>query len=170
MMKHTGSLALGLGLFLGLPAFTFGGGLPDSVSSALDDTVKALEVLGQLKDDLEAGNPVAQGLVESMTEAPSGTSQGRDQLLTKLRDEVSGLQSQLDTRRLREGVAVPSTSGQNPDGVTTGRFRIFSGLSRHSCGYRKLIGNRSRPSTLSDTCKPPIAVCTTSWISCTLIM
>ncbi len=132
MMKYTGGLALGLGLFLGLPAFTFGGGMPDSLEAALADTMKALEVLGKVQGDLQAGNPVVRGLVEGLTEPPSGTAPGREQALGKLRDEVSGLQAQLDARRLQEGIpATGRTTGQGPGvggstgGVTTGLSRTF---------------------------------------------
>jgi len=126
-MKHTGSLALGLGLFLGLPAFTNGGGLPDTLEGALNETMKALEVLGQLKDELDGTTPLPGGTVESLTEAPSGTAPERSGHLERLRDEVSALQVQLDTRQLREGAAGPelTTGVTGPGAVTTGLPSAF---------------------------------------------
>ena len=162
MMKHTGALALGLGLFLGLPAFTFGGGLPDSVESALDETLRALDVLGDLRSELEADQPLPPGTIESVTEAPTGTAAGRDDHLVELRDEVSALQAQLDARRLREGVALqepvgtdtpaatqasdtPGTvtdTGVDTRGVSTGLSRTF---------VRSLGGGSSDGVALGDT-------------------
>jgi hypothetical protein len=116
MMKHTGSLALGLGLFVGLPAFTFGGGMPDSIEGALQDTLRALEALGELEQELTDGGSLPAGTVERITDAPVGTAMERSQKLDKLRTEVSELQAQVDAKRVSEGVPLYGPSATTEDG------------------------------------------------------
>jgi len=148
MMKHTGSLTLGLGLMFGLPAFTLGGGLPDSVSSALGDTMRALEVLKDLERELNDGGTTQPGTIERITDAPIGTPIEREDRLVDLRDEVSMLQGQVDAKRLREGalgaellptgtvttysdepqapiLGMPPGTGVDTRGVTTGLSETF---------------------------------------------
>ncbi|MDF1799710.1 MAG: hypothetical protein P1V81_11075 [Planctomycetota bacterium] len=150
-MKHTGSLTLGLGLMFGLPAFTLGGGLPDSVSSALGDTMRALEVLKDLERELNQGVQAPAGTIERITDAPIATPVEREERLVVLRDEVSMLQGQVDAKRLREGtlgtgtlpmgtwntgdtgnepsqapiIGLPATTGIDTRGVTTGLSETF---------------------------------------------
>lgn len=96
MMKYTGTLTLGMGVILGVPAFTFGGGLPGSLKEALGDTVRAIEVLNQVEQNLEAGDFVPDGAIKTLTEPAILDPRGRDSLLNSLRFEVGTLQAKVD--------------------------------------------------------------------------
>ncbi|MDE0895125.1 MAG: hypothetical protein OSB10_00910, partial [Planctomycetota bacterium] len=96
MMKYTGTLTLGMGVILGVPAFTFGGGLPGSLKEALGDTVRAIEVLNQVEQNLEAGEFVPDGAIKTLTEPAILDPRGRDSLLNSLRFEVGTLQAKVD--------------------------------------------------------------------------
>jgi hypothetical protein len=127
MMKHTGTLSLGLGLFFAVPAMTFGGGLPDSVETALNETLHALEVLRQLETKLEKGEPLGMEDLVQVTEGPLGDERQRDERLSDLRNEVAELQAKADRKKLEEGIPMslsgsPSTTPHGPtgpDGNTT---------------------------------------------------
>lgn len=106
MMKYTGGVSLALGLVLGVPAMTLGDGLPDSVETALAQTMRSLEVLGALDRELERGGSLPPGALHTVTEAPLAAGQTRDELHAQLRDEVAGLQSQLDARKLASDLSL----------------------------------------------------------------
>lgn len=134
MMKYTGSLALGLGMFFAVPALTFGGGLPDSVETALDETLHALRVLGQLEKQLDEGKELPADAIVQVTEAPLGDDHSRDERLMGLRNEVASLQSKLDRKKLEEGIPLenqtPGDEGsdaQEPSAMTT--MGVSPGLS-----------------------------------------
>ena len=116
MMNHTGSLTLGLGLFFAVPAMTFGGGLPDSVETALDETLHALEVLGQLEEQLDAGKPLPAEADISVTEAALG-----DERLLGLRDEVAQLQAKVDRKKIESGIPIslPDANPHDPHTPST---------------------------------------------------
>ncbi len=126
MMKHTGSVALGLGLVFGVPAMTFGDGLPDSVGSALEETLRAMAVLGQLREDLDVGKSLPPHIIENVTEAPAGEARERDERLAALREDVAQLQSQVDLRNMvhdlefTTDLPVDVAAGSTPDSATGG--------------------------------------------------
>jgi len=130
MMKYTGSLALGLGMFVAVPAMTFGGGLPGSVETALDETLHALKVLGQLEKQLDAGKALPETAVEQVTEAPMGDDHSRDDRLVSLRGEVASLQSKVDRRKLEAGVPLASgTESTDADTTSEPREMTTQGVS-----------------------------------------
>lgn len=100
MMKYTGGLSLTLGIVFAVPAMTLGGGLPDSVETALGQTLRSLEVLGQLNKQLEAGKPLPPEALQQVTEAPLGDTRSRDEHFEALRDEVSELHSKIDAKKI----------------------------------------------------------------------
>jgi len=108
MMKYTGGVSLALGLTLGVPALTLGDGLPDSVETALAQTMRSLEVLGELDGELTRGGNLPSGALHTVTEAPLADGRTRDELYAQLRDEVAGLQSQLDSRKLASDLSLGS--------------------------------------------------------------
>lgn len=96
MMKFTGTLSLGLGIVLGVPALTFGGGIPGSLQEALDETVRAIDVLNQVEKKLQVGANLPDGVVTRLTEPAILDARGRDMLLDNLRNEVGTLQAKVD--------------------------------------------------------------------------
>jgi hypothetical protein len=96
MMKYTGTLALGMGVLLGVPAFTLGGGLPGSLKDALNDTVRAIDVLNQLEERMGTGEAIPVDAVKKLTEVAILDPRGRDELLETLRNEVGSLQNKVD--------------------------------------------------------------------------
>ena len=174
MMKHTGGLTLGLGLFFAVPAMTFGGGLPDSIGSALEETKSALEVLVKLERQLVAGKPLPANALVEVTEAPLGDARTRDERRSELRDEVAALQAQVDAKKLAATAPQqPATAGGAP---STGEPRaITPGLSENflkalAIGQQGPIpvtgptdpavepGTQPKPATATTTEKPKPAV------------
>lgn len=136
MMNHTGSVSLGLGLLFAVPALTFGDGLPDSVRVALGETVRALEVLGQLESGIASGDGLPSSAAAKITEAPIGDERSREERRSELRDEVADLQTKVDAKNLTSGlptasiISGPSTIGSLTD--DDGSFpigKITPGLS-----------------------------------------
>ncbi|MDG1499211.1 MAG: hypothetical protein P8N31_06595 [Planctomycetota bacterium] len=117
MMKFTGTLSLGLGIVLGVPALTFGGGIPSSLQEALDETVRAIDVLTQVEKKLQAGAALPTNAVTRLTEPAILDARGRDMLLDKLRNEVGVLQAKADRQ---ESLDLPAaTVGHGSDKPTT---------------------------------------------------
>jgi len=131
MMKYTGGLTLGLGLFFAVPAMTFGGGLPDSIGAALEETKSALEVLVKLERQVAAGRPLPANVVVEATEAPLGDARTRDERRNELRDEVAALQARVDARKLASATPqMPSTASEltpvgDPRAITPGLSENF---------------------------------------------
>ena len=114
MMKYTGGLSLTLGIVFAVPAMTLGGGLPDSVETALGQTLRSLEVLGQLNKQLEAGKPLPPEALQQVTEAPLGDSRSRDEHFEALRDEVSELHSKIDAKKIASGIPLSALAQGAP--------------------------------------------------------
>ena len=116
MMKFTGTLSLGLGIVLGVPALTFGGGIPSTLQEALDETVRAIDVLNQVEKKLEVGAKLPDGVVTRLTEPAILDARGRDELLNSLRNDVGTLQAKVDRQEaLNPPAKVP---GSNTNGST----------------------------------------------------
>ena len=115
MMKHTGGVALGLGLFFAVPAMTFGGGLPDSIGTALEQTLSAIEVLSKLERDVTAGKPLPKNVAVQVTEAPIGDARTRDERQTALRDEVAKLRAEVDAKRFQKEPMLGTEVTPQPD-------------------------------------------------------
>lgn len=113
MMKYTGTLALGMGVIFGVPAFTLGGGLPGSLTDALADTVRAIDVLTQVEERLETGEAIPAGAVKKLTEVAILDPRGRDELLNTLRNEVGSLQANVDIAEAANAAAMPEIDPLN---------------------------------------------------------
>ncbi|MFT4709306.1 MAG: hypothetical protein ACI9D0_000027 [Bacteroidia bacterium] len=122
MMKFTGTLSLGLGIVLGVPALTFGGGIPGSLQEALDETVRAIDVLNQVEKKLQVGATLPTGVVTRLTEPAILDARGRDMLLDTLRNEVGTLQAKVDRQEILNPSteSMPTTMGPVASDLATG--------------------------------------------------
>ena len=111
MMKFTGTLSLGLGIVLGVPVLTFGGGIPSSLRDALDETIRAIDVLNQVEKKIQVGATLPEGVVTRLTEPPILDVHGRDALLENLRNEVGTLQAKVDRQ---EALNPPAPGSEDP--------------------------------------------------------
>lgn len=113
MMNHTGSIALGLGIFFAVPAITVGDGLPDSLETALDETLYALKVLGELDKRFESGESLSVQTMVDVTESGMENERASDERLTELRDEVAGLQAKFDIKKINGELASRDSESAN---------------------------------------------------------
>jgi tetratricopeptide (TPR) repeat protein len=101
VLKFQYIVNLGLATVLAVPAVTLGARQNESLETTLQRTLAALEELAGVEKRLEArdGNAIGEAVRLTETPAPAlATVPGRDDAaLDKLRDEVAGLQRQLDS-------------------------------------------------------------------------
>jgi hypothetical protein len=114
MMKATYATNLAAAMLLVVPALTFGTDAGSGLRSALSDTIRALEALTGLSDDVTEGTEGSIDRVRAMTEAPILDDQARDQYLVQLRQEVGQLRMQDEL-----GITVASPSPLIASEVTT---------------------------------------------------
>ncbi|MEW6073136.1 MAG: hypothetical protein AB1726_11180 [Planctomycetota bacterium] len=102
MLRFQMAVSAGLATILVVPAILLGGDEVRTLETALADTTRALEILGGIRQQFEAGQGASSGVVVAVTEAPILDARQRDERLVTLRNEVDLLQTELD---LLEGAA-----------------------------------------------------------------
>ncbi len=108
MMRFTPIVTtLAAALFV-VPAAT-GGGEADTLRAALDETVRALEVLAGIEQRATAGDTGAVAAVRALTEPPLADERERDGTLGRLRDELSLLELRFEL--LETGAGAAATRG-----------------------------------------------------------
>ncbi|MDP6520169.1 MAG: hypothetical protein QF411_09745 [Planctomycetota bacterium] len=101
MMKTTYATNLAAATLLVVPALALGTDAGSGLRSALTDTIRAIETLSGLTEEIDQGTEDALSQVRLLTEAPILDDQARDQYLVQLRQEVGQL-------RMREELGLPA--------------------------------------------------------------
>jgi len=96
MMKLTGTVSVGAGVLLVLPAWTQGDGTLQSLGQALSKTHAAIETFTGFLMQIESGDPSGVDAVRTFTEAPIKDERGRDEHSHELRIDINRLQMNLD--------------------------------------------------------------------------
>lgn len=117
MMKYTYVTNLAIATVLVIPAVAIqddAGG--SGLAGTLQGTIDALDELVRIQEGFAHGNSAALDRILGATEAPILDPRGRDEFLVKLREEVNGLQTQVDQAGNNSATAMPHlpTGGQVP--------------------------------------------------------
>ncbi len=108
MMKTTYATNLAAATLLVVPALALGTDAGSGLRSALADTIRSIEALSGLSEDVTQGQTGALSRVRMMTEAPILDGESRDEYLVTLRREVGQL-------RMREELGLPAGIATAPN-------------------------------------------------------
>jgi len=118
-----------------------------ALKGTLSRTVRAIESLNNLREQLEAGEFGAIERLLVQTEAPIMQDRQRDEFLVTLRKEVSGLQMSVDALLTDPSLKVQPTARRSTNAQTAGG--LTSGLSpemRRAIGAQpNMVDTRSGP-------------------------
>jgi tetratricopeptide (TPR) repeat protein len=108
MMKYTYVTNLAIATVLVIPAVAIqddAGG--SGLGGTLQGTIDALDELVRIQEGFAQGNAAALDRILGATEAPILDPRGRDEFLVKLREEVNGLQTQVDQAGNNSATSMP---------------------------------------------------------------
>lgn len=106
MMKLTGTVSLGAGVLLVLPAWTQSGSTVQSLEQALSKTHAAIETFTGFLMQIEEGDTAGVDAVRTFTEPPIEDDRARDERSHALRIDINRLQMNLD---YLEGLGTPQS-------------------------------------------------------------
>lgn len=151
MMRLQAAFSAGLAAVLVVPGTLVDERALRRLELALDETVRALEVVTGLEQRAEG--QLAPDLLRAVTEGPILDARGRDEQLQALRNEVSLLQMELDA--LEPGEAVAEQALEQPPASAAPAVEGLTGITTgFDEGLRLLLGDLHRAP--AESALPPV--------------